>query len=1169
MMISNRMADCAKLLIGVSYYRKEELSDSSIGASSLAVCKRFSEDMNSLIFAVREEASKAPLEGMDVDRAFERYQSSSAWNVRKMEYASQIVSRFLYRVEVKPGILTESDARAKTTLKGLAAVSEDGTYSDVFSVPNASKIATFKKWHKDALESLVSDPISAVKTEMLSVMDDSRSVTMLAQEIKDLDRDVRMNGASPEKLERRARLEDALFQMASESEDRKGVLKEAASILFRNDSYASDTGKMIGTEHGGITEEQERAMVAEGKVLIAAGAGSGKTKVMAGKVVFHAVEQGVPLKKIIAVAFNRKAAAELRDRIISFGGSRMEPIQSMPNFKTTHSFSIRTINDVSRANGTPKLSLLKDSDLPEVLDQAIMQVAIGSYGPQLEADVNSTGALGFEPKGFFDHSKASSKTTLEIQVELFVKDAISRMIYMTKLFEDSYDQKKRDRLATMIRADEAVFTRVARWKWDESAPTEVKPYAMWDKQDKEAINAYIEGRAGGSSTARASKALDGSGLGSSYRFANEIAPVAPIGEWFNLGVSELLKTDRDEEDGSQVFEVNRESEYLEGITQFIGQQLAGLVSPEQALANAVAHNRSFSEDRYDPLEYDEEKDGDITYLALNIVQAAIYGAFQYIKGERGLMTFDDSLVLASKGLIENPEVLQSYKNKYSHILVDEAQDLNKAQHLLFGLIAGQMDPATGEAYDEDQEMNAQVLSFIGDDKQAIYEFRGARPDEFISKSDLKKGPFRTMLLNTNFRSGHQILRSANKLISYNTDQIPMVCNANPANDDGSISYTVGDIDNGSAQMEACKEISDIIEAEGFNKGSYKAGVICRTNSELAPFALGLISRGIPFYSKKPMLNALSLTGMLSLAAIKSSRKDLNTTAMIELTARSSKAFKMPFKLDKIFRQRLNTLIAQYQPASPVDWFIQTGWDLIYTGSQKHRNASDCKAYADFLFSIRSFGGNPSRLMEEIRKGTFLPLADKQDQESPEEDFDSENNAHTVGTVLQNIFDRYEDLEKALDFCSEIKAISKSSSSEQQSERRDVVFLGTAHGWKGLEADYMWMVMDKDTFPHPKALADRGPAGLAEERRLAYVAITRGRDSVSIITTREYKDENGKTRGGPSPFIREACVRSAPGTPSLPSEDITDVDVDEDTEELFKLAGKIAGLTFRLQENRLL
>ena len=108
-------------------------------------------------------------------------------------------------------------------------------------------------------------------------------------------------------------------------------------------------------------------------------------------------------------------------------------------------------------------------------------------------------------------------------------------------------------------------------------------------------------------------------------------------------------------------------------------------------------------------------------------------------------------------LVRNPPVLAELQSQYKLILVDEAQDLNRVQHLFFGLIAGTIDPQTLEEKSE-KDMSASMYAMIGDDKQAIYGFQGADSKEMIGKSDQMGGDFTTNLITTNYRSGKKHCR---------------------------------------------------------------------------------------------------------------------------------------------------------------------------------------------------------------------------------------------------------------------------------------------------------------------------------------------------------------------------------------------------------------------------
>lgn len=1145
--LTRQDADAARFLVLAVMYRKltdEGLTtDGSLVGASVTIMKRFDADLLQMLETVYLLAQDSP--GPALDLIMNKVRAGVWDSPTKLDAAYTVVTRFCDFLKKNMTLLNScEDGRTKNAIRGLAVALDSG-FREVFLVETASKVRVTKKWAEEAFNALVTlTPAEEIKSEFEMGVVHLQDLERIASDIKEVDRKLRAVGVDPVLQEQRLRLENELFSKADESGNRQAALSIAAKTLYKQGSYLSETGRSIGE----ITEEQETAMVSEGKVIIAAGAGSGKTKVLAGKVVYHVKEQGVPLEKMIAVAFNTKAAEELRERVIRFGGSSFDAINGMTNFRTTHSFCL----DIVRKGMSGMNLITKDSDVASIIDAAIYQVAIGTNSGTLLQKM-AEGNLGFVPKGMFDFGQAQNASQAPVNpvaqsAEDFVRSAVRRMVFMGIKHGQSNDPKDHAMLSRMIQADERVFAPMARWSWgDMNAPIDVKPYAMWDAADRQRVNDYIENKAGGSSSARATKSLTDVGLPSSHRFANETKPYSNSfvssaavsrNQWFNLGLSDLLVNNAP----------NRDDERLAEIEGYIGKCLAACVSPEEELAS----------------RFDQAVLSGSSYDLDWVIEPAIYAAFQYLKGEARVFTFDDSLVLASKVLIENPGKLAAIRQQYSHVLVDEAQDLNKAQHLVFGLIAGHVDPSTARPYEDGRPMTANTFAFIGDDKQAIYGFRGADSSKFVENSDLRGGDFKTMLLSTNFRSGRAILSAANKLIAYNTDQIPMACTANPARDEGAISYEMGDLQGGELQRTAVDKISEIIAAEGFSKVEYRCGVGTRTNKELAPFALALIAKGIPYYCKKSVLDTSSLSVLIQLLSIASIRKDISADALLGLTSSLRKAApKAPFKLDAVFRDNLRNQILRHSPSSPVDWFIQQGWNMVYSGSQAFRNARDCKPFADAIFQIRSFKGTPVELMRFILSGTAIDLSPEQEEdivvegtvlsETDIED-DGEPEVSALGQVMLDICERYKDLEECLDFCVNIKKMDKDSSSKSMAERRDVVFLGTAHAWKGLEAGHMFLPMTLKGYPHPMAESEE------EERRLAYVAITRGRDSVTVLTEPERTNDQGKVIGGPSKFISEACIRPSIGEGALSPEPTE--------EEIFRTASLMVNFDMPFMPNSL-
>lgn len=1161
---TNIQVDLLKLAYSVDLYGKlDGLEDPSSGSmistdngvlvEGAKLLKKYSGDLDS----ARDQIISI-LDGKPIPSISSEIKSSKIgeWSSSsKIEALSNIFGRFLTytskNLQVLDEVDFESTTKAKALIRGLSSFDSSGSndFNQVVLVPNCSRARKPKAWYESALKGISiiggDEEVEENRSQLTVSLSRLNEIESVAKEIKALDRRILIEGQLPELTAERAELENELFMKAEASGEKGAALSLARDILFKNDSYLSETGRTIGQ----ITEEQERAMICEGANLISAGAGSGKTKVLAGKVVYHIKEQGVPMDKVIAVAFNKKASLELGRRIIEYGGESLSPILGKPQFKTTHSFAKSLIHNPKYPQFRNTTLVSDDSDVEELLNAAIFQVSLGNT-KQILADKIAMGEdVGLVPEGYFDFSKAN-QATLEDQVNTFVESGVQKMIFMYQKAQRLKDQdpNQAGRLESYARSDYRAFQNVAMWDWnDVNAPVRVKPLSQWTQADRDLVNKYITGY----SKNRASRALEDAGLPTSQRFANSMylssedtetdklytnrmVPNvnAPIGSWFNFG--------------HEPFRVGKVSDLDEevygDIPSMIGHWQAGCVAPDTvfvslfdkinvAIEKALnAQDQEIEEDSDEPILTKQElaaqlltEQGIFKILgkdAQEFFACLVYGAFQRLKGEMNMVTFDDSLVFASKLLIENPIILESVQQKYSHILVDEAQDLNIAQHTLFGLIAGTVDPKTGRPFEDGREMKANTFCFIGDDKQAIYGFRGAKPDQFTGKSDLKGGSFKTQILSTNFRSGRKIVEAANKLIEYNEDQIPMVCNANPSRDEGVIEYVRGYMgelkdslgnDEVSLQESAVEEIKAILDSEGFNKDSYKIGIITRTNKEGAEFALNLIAKGIPYYSRTNLIRINVFNALVECANIAGNNVVNSTEALVSLTKTLKMKADVDFKLDDTFRKRLRVLLKQQTPASPVDWFIQKGWSMIYTGQSSYKNEKDCKPYADLLFSIRSFQGNPLELIDFLVESVKWNVVEDSDDDS-----NSSDGFQKIVNVMRSIFERFDSVDEALNYCSEITKVSEESTKKSQAERMDVVFIGTAHSWKGLEADHVWIAMPKDGFPNKRALDVEG--GLFEERRLAYVALTRGRDSVNILAGRHG-----------SRFIDEACILPRPGT----------------------------------------
>lgn len=492
---------------------------------------------------------------------------------------------------------------------------------------------------------------------------------------------------------------------------------------------------------------------------------------------------------------------------------------------------------------------------------------------------------------------------------------------------------------------------------------------------------------------------------------------------------------------------------------------------------------------------------------------------------------------------------------YAHgVLVHNCQDQNPAQHLMFGLITGYYDPATQQPR-TDGVMTATTYAMIGDDKQAIYEFRGAEPTIFIDNSDSMGGPFKTDYLDTNYRSGKQIVDTAMNVISYNSHQIPMSCKPFPPRGQGAVHIVAAGVGQ-DAYMAAAAMVAEQVKtgvADGDNYKDY--GVGCRTNKEAFSFAAALLSGGIPFRSKYNPLTHWSTQALINwvvLADADENNKMLIDDLVVKCLAAPS------FEVSqKTLKDRLQQMAAE--PQNKGKTYLQIlaagGWKTVYLDRNERptsRNQEKVKPFLDALLLGKSFTGSPTdvivRILNEIKGADGVSMADslalkeadrESDDTDEEEVGDAANESEEAKNArlkeaalspLQPIIEtarNYGDLSSFIGYLRELarvndKVFHNDGLPEVQEKVLNAVNIDTVHGWKGLEVKNMYVPMAAGTFPFFKG-------NIESERRLAYVAITRGEDSVTIFDIKRKFKEQLMT----SPFIQEMICGKSPASVEVP------------------------------------
>jgi len=199
--------------------------------------------------------------------------------------------------------------------------------------------------------------------------------------------------------------------------------------------------------------------------------------------------------------------------------------------------------------------------------------------------------------------------------------------------------------------------------------------------------------------------------------------------------------------------------------------------------------------------------------------------------------FDDQLSIARDILRRNPAARKKIQSGLDHVIVDECQDMNTIQHEVIGYITEQV----GDGKD------GRSLWMVGDDKQSIYGFRGARPDLFIALATNEE--FTVRMIRTNYRCEPEIITAANKLIANNEDQIPMEANANPARQSGNASIRVElPVDEAAAAISVIDRVKAAVDRPDGDEFKNHA-VLTRTNAELNSYETACIVRGVPYQRK--------------------------------------------------------------------------------------------------------------------------------------------------------------------------------------------------------------------------------------------------------------------------------------------------------------------------------
>lgn len=477
--------------------------------------------------------------------------------------------------------------------------------------------------------------------------------------------------------------------------------------------------------------------------------------------------------------------------------------------------------------------------------------------------------------------------------------------------------------------------------------------------------------------------------------------------------------------------------------------------------------------------------------------AQIYTQYQERLRTANAVDFDDLIALTVRLLAENPGIREGYRRRFRHVLVDEYQDTNTAQYRLVRELVGD-DPHAD-------------LTVVGDSDQSIYAFRGATIRNIIEfEQDFPSA--RTIVLEQNYRSTQTILSAANAVIKENQGRRPKKLWTDQG-DGQQITLYVADDEQGEARY-ITRQIDALID-EGAKAGDI--AVFYRANAQSRALEDQLIRVGLPykvvggtrFYERREIKDAIAYLRVLTNPADEINLRRILNTPKRGIGERAEAAVSVLAEQERIsFGEALER--ASEAPG------IAT------------RSLGAIEKFVSLMSRVREKvekGDGPSDVLEEIlsESGYYASL---QSSDDPQDESRLENLAELVSVAADFEADLAAAEAAASEFEDEqggpeapsgslvdqfLEKVSLVADSDQIPEGEDqFVTLMTLHTAKGLEFPIVFLTgMEDGTFPHQRTLAD--PKELEEERRLAYVGITRARERL---------------------FITRASVRAAWGTPQF-------------------------------------
>jgi len=469
------------------------------------------------------------------------------------------------------------------------------------------------------------------------------------------------------------------------------------------------------------------------------------------------------------------------------------------------------------------------------------------------------------------------------------------------------------------------------------------------------------------------------------------------------------------------------------------------------------------------------------------VAASVYELYERKLRSNHALDFDDLIMKTIQLFKQEPEVLDFYQKKFRYVHVDEYQDTNHAQYMLCRYLAAAH----------------RNLCVVGDSDQSIYRWRGA---DIANILDFEKDypDATTVLLEQNYRSTGYILQAANEVIGNNTGRKAKKLWTDKG-EGSKIKIYYAD----SEHAEGYHIVSEIQRHLNEGRTYRDHAILYRTNAQsrvieeifLKSNVPYQIVGGIRFYERKEIKDLLAYLRLVS-----NTDDDISFLRIVNEPKRGLGAA----SLDKL---------ADYAGRRGMSMFASLGeLGAVEIGSRQKHALEDFRQLIDNLNRMADFL-SVTELTEKL-----LEMSGYRDMLVQENTIESRSRVENIDeflSVTQDFEEKNED-KSLLAFLTDLALIADIDSlgdDEEMEDPQNKVTLMTMHSAKGLEFPYVFVVgMEEGVFPHSRAKDDQEE--LEEERRLAYVAITRAEEEL-VLSCAQMRTLFGRTnRNAPSRFLKE-------------------------------------------------